>query len=115
MYACIPDIDGGFLQGVCTPRNATAIFRDPPPPHHATQKDRSPSDGAPAGRGLLAALPWAALWPGVEVNHHPPSARAPLACHPRITLDVVHTPRKASHACALLVRTRFCSCHDLMP
>jgi hypothetical protein len=35
MYACIPEIEGGFFEGVCTPSNATAIFRDPPPPRHA--------------------------------------------------------------------------------
>src|SRR5215208_3270264 len=34
----------------------------------------------------------------VEVNHHPPTARAPLASHPRTTLNVVHTPLKASQA-----------------
>jgi hypothetical protein len=32
MYACIPKIGGGFFEGVCTPSNATAHFRDPPPP-----------------------------------------------------------------------------------
>jgi hypothetical protein len=30
MYACIPEIDGGFCEVVCTPSNATADFRDPP-------------------------------------------------------------------------------------
>ena len=30
MYACIPDIGGGFFQGVCTPSNAPVNFRDPP-------------------------------------------------------------------------------------
>src|SRR5215211_6046580 len=32
MYACILEIGGGFFEGVCTPSNATANFRDPPPP-----------------------------------------------------------------------------------
>ena len=31
MYACIHGIGSGFLAGVCTPSNATANFRDPPP------------------------------------------------------------------------------------
>jgi hypothetical protein len=31
MYACNPEIDGGFFEGVCTPSNATADLRDPPP------------------------------------------------------------------------------------
>jgi hypothetical protein len=30
MYACIPEIDGGFFEGVCAPCTATAYFRDPP-------------------------------------------------------------------------------------
>ena len=34
MYACIPEIGRGFFQGVCAPNNATAYFRDPPPPPH---------------------------------------------------------------------------------
>jgi hypothetical protein len=32
MYACIPEIERGFFQGVCTPSRATANFCDPPPP-----------------------------------------------------------------------------------
>jgi hypothetical protein len=32
MYACIPEIDGGFFQGVCAPNNAAAHSYDPPPP-----------------------------------------------------------------------------------
>jgi hypothetical protein len=35
MYAYDLDIEGGFFEGVCSPTNATANFRDPPPP--ATQ------------------------------------------------------------------------------
>jgi hypothetical protein len=31
MYACIPEIERGFFEEVCTPSNATADFRDPPP------------------------------------------------------------------------------------
>jgi hypothetical protein len=33
MYACIPEIGGGFFEAVCAPSNATAIFRDPSPPY----------------------------------------------------------------------------------
>ena len=29
MYACIPEIERGFFQGVCAPSNASANFRDP--------------------------------------------------------------------------------------
>jgi hypothetical protein len=32
MYACILETGRGFFEGVCTPGNATANFRDPPPP-----------------------------------------------------------------------------------
>ena len=32
MYACIPEMGLGFFEGACTPSNATANFRDPPPP-----------------------------------------------------------------------------------
>src|SRR5215207_9416377 len=51
----------------------------------------------------------------VEVNYHPPTARAPLACHPRTTLHVVHASLDASHAGTLLVGTPSRSSHDLMP
>ena len=30
MYACIPDIDGGFFEGVCGQGNRPLAFRDPP-------------------------------------------------------------------------------------
>src|SRR5215217_2541352 len=84
-------------------------------PHPAARKNRSPGSGAPARCGSCVALPLAALHLRVEVNHNPPSARAPLACHPRITLDVVHTSLEASRAGALLVETCSCIGHDLMP
>ena len=29
MYACIPEMSGGFLEGVCTSSDATAHLRDP--------------------------------------------------------------------------------------
>jgi hypothetical protein len=32
MYACTRETGGGFFEGVCPPSNATANFRDPPPP-----------------------------------------------------------------------------------
>jgi hypothetical protein len=35
MYACTYEIGAGFFEGVCTPSNATANFRVPPPPPHA--------------------------------------------------------------------------------
>jgi hypothetical protein len=34
MYACILETTRGFFEGVCTPSNATANFRDPPPPRN---------------------------------------------------------------------------------
>jgi hypothetical protein len=43
MYAYIPDIGGGFFEGVCTPSNATAHSYDPPPP--ATHRNRNPPMG----------------------------------------------------------------------
>jgi hypothetical protein len=35
MYACVHETGSGFFDGVCTLSNATAIFRDPPPPCHS--------------------------------------------------------------------------------
>jgi hypothetical protein len=32
MYAYIPETDSAFFEGLCTPSNATANFRDPPRP-----------------------------------------------------------------------------------
>src|SRR5829696_5597671 len=84
-------------------------------PHPAARKNRSPIARAPARCGSCVALPLAALYLGVEVNHHSPSARAPLASHPRTKLHVVHTPLQASRADALLVGTCTLSGHDLMP
>src|SRR5688500_11356394 len=101
MYACISEIGGGFSEGVCTPCNATANFCDPP--HPATQKNRSPGNRTPARRGARTALPWTALYLGVEIDHHPSCARAPLASHPRTTLNIEHAPLKASRTGALLV------------
>src|SRR5215216_5240657 len=111
MYACIPKIGGAFFEGVCTPSNATAHSYDPPPP--STQEKRSPVARAPARSGSRASLTWAAIQLGVEVNHHPPTARAPLASHPRTTLHVVDAPLEASHAGALLIGgTRPLGGHD---
>jgi hypothetical protein len=39
MYACIPEIDDGFFEGVCPLSNATANFRDPPPPLSAKEPE----------------------------------------------------------------------------
>jgi CRP-like cAMP-binding protein len=50
-----------------------------------------------------------------EVNHNTRGARAPLASHPRSTLNIVDTPLKASQAGALLIGIRSRSGHDLMP
>ena len=71
-----------------------------PRPRH---EDRSPGNRTTAQRESRSALPWTVLYLGVEVNHNPPSARAPLTSHPRTTLNVVHTPLEASQAgrCAL--------------
>ena len=43
MYACILVIGRGFFEGVYTPSNATANFRDPP--HHLTQETGAPLPG----------------------------------------------------------------------
>ena len=112
MYACICETGRGFFAGVCTPSNATVIFRDPP--HPAAGKNRSPIARTPARRGSQVALPWTTLSLRVELNHHTPSARAPLACHPGTPQIVVDTPLKASQTGALLVGTPSCSSHDLM-
>jgi hypothetical protein len=39
MYACIPEISGGFFEGVCAPSNATAHLRDPPSPRNAKEPE----------------------------------------------------------------------------
>jgi hypothetical protein len=39
MYACIPENGGGFFEVVCTPSNATADFRDPPPPGNTKEPE----------------------------------------------------------------------------
>jgi hypothetical protein len=39
MYASIPEIGGGFCEGVCTPSNATANSYDPPPPRSAKEPE----------------------------------------------------------------------------
>jgi hypothetical protein len=39
MYACIRGTGRGYLEGVCTPSNATAHIRDPPPPRNAKQPE----------------------------------------------------------------------------
>ena len=31
MYACIPEIDGGFFEGVCAPNHHSLVSCDPPP------------------------------------------------------------------------------------
>jgi hypothetical protein len=111
MYACDGETGCGFFVGACAPANGTAYFSDPPPTPPA-QKNRSPGDEAPARSGSRAALSWTALWPGVDVNHHPSRARTSLAGHPHIPLRVVHASLDASQASALLIGTRFCSGHD---
>ena len=58
MYACIPEIGGGYFEGVCAPSHVTANSYDPP--HPATHKPE-PWQWGPARRGSLATLPWRAL------------------------------------------------------
>jgi hypothetical protein len=53
MYACILETGCGFFEGVCAPRNATAHFRDPPPP--PTHGSRMVCSSAPP-QGLPAAV-----------------------------------------------------------
>src|ERR671920_1588788 len=104
MYARIRGIGRGFFARGCMPSDATVHSYDPPPP--ATQTIRSPIAKAPdRSSGSHAALPWTALYRGVEVDHHPRSAPAPLTSYPSTTLNVVHTPLKAPQADALLVGT----------
>src|SRR5215218_2805803 len=112
MYACVFESGGVFFEAVCAPSNATAHLRDPPP---SNTRNRSPGNGAPTRSKLLAALPWAALYLGVDVNHHPRGTRAPLASHPRTALHVVDAPLEASQAGALLVRSPSRSGHEIMP
>src|SRR5215218_20568 len=99
-------------------RGAHPAVRPPIPtthPHPATQKNRSPIARTPARSGSRTMLPWPALRLGIDVNHYPSRSQAPLASHPRTTLNVVHTSLKASRADALLVGTPSRSSHDLMP
>jgi hypothetical protein len=39
MYACIPEIGGGFFEVVCTPSTTTANFRAPPLPRNAKEPE----------------------------------------------------------------------------
>jgi hypothetical protein len=39
MYASIPEIGGGFFEGVCALSNTTAIFHDPPPPRNTKEPE----------------------------------------------------------------------------
>jgi hypothetical protein len=87
------------------PRLATQPPLSATHPHPAPRKNRSPGCETPARSGSQAALPWTVLQLRVEVNHHTRTARAPLACHPRTTRNVVHASLKTSQAGALLVRT----------
>ena len=43
MYACMPEIGGGFLEGVCAPNDETANSYDPLPPRNT--KTGAPSPG----------------------------------------------------------------------
>jgi hypothetical protein len=81
MYACIRETGLGYFEGCAHP-----AMQPPIPathPHPPTRKDRSPAKGAPARKGSCAVLSRTAIQFGVEVHHHPPTARAPLARHPR--------------------------------
>jgi hypothetical protein len=113
MYACNPGTGGGFSRGCAHPAMQPPFSATHP--HPVTRNNRSPGNGTPARRGSLAALPWRTLQLRVKINHHSPSARAPLACHPHAALNVVHTTLEASHADALLIGTRLCSGHNLTP
>jgi hypothetical protein len=35
MYACVPEIGGGFFEGVCALNDQNCISSDPPPPCHS--------------------------------------------------------------------------------
>jgi hypothetical protein len=39
MYSCIPEFGRGFFEGVRAPSNATAKFRDPPPPPNTKEPE----------------------------------------------------------------------------
>jgi hypothetical protein len=61
MYACLYEIRGGFLEGVCTPSDATAHSYDPPPPRNtktgAPLSGLRPKEGqAPRYRGRCPNL-----------------------------------------------------------
>ena len=47
MYACIPQIGGGFFEGVCTLSNAPANFSDPPPPRNTKEPEPDCRDSGP--------------------------------------------------------------------
>jgi hypothetical protein len=94
MYACKREPGRGFSEGLSTPSNATVHLHDPP--HSATQKYRSPNARVPVRRGSRVVLPWTELWPGVEVNHHPSNARAPLPSRPNILVGRLRTGAPAT-------------------
>ena len=61
MYAYALETGGGFFEGVCAPGNATAYFRDPPPPRNKEPEPqqwglRPEVDHAPYYRGRRFGL-----------------------------------------------------------
>jgi hypothetical protein len=110
MYACIPEIERGFFEGVCPPSNATVIFHDPPPPHNTKEPEPRQWDSGLkriTSRATVSVdLAWGRGKPSL------PTARAPLTSHPRTALHVVDTSLEASRPGALLVGTRSLRSHD---
>src|SRR5215218_10866534 len=111
MYACMLETERGFFQGACAPSNATAHSYDQP---HNT-KEPEPWQWGSGPKWIMRRLTVGGALAWGRGNHHSPSPRAPLACHPRAALNIEHAPLKASQAATLLVGTRSRSSHDLTP
>jgi hypothetical protein len=72
MYACIPEIERGFCEGVCTPNNATADFRNPPHPALCTGTNFAPLSAAITHGNLLHDLRREEpLLPNTSLNSEP--------------------------------------------
>jgi hypothetical protein len=98
MYACIPDMGGGFFARVCTPGNATANIGDPP---RDTKEPESPcQDSGPKWITRRATVDGALAWgrgkPPLaqcpSTARKPPKRHAP--CH-------THVPRSIASRYAL--------------
>src|SRR5215217_87339 len=82
MYACIPDIGGGFLEVVRPPSSATADLHDPPPPPSAKETEPRHWGSGPQGITRRATVRGALAWGrGKPPPAHCPSTARKIPTH----------------------------------